>query len=201
MPNPLARAVRRFASRPAASTDALSPTTGEDDQLARLRMVHDELQRQREATAGKANGQRARATLLIGASTVVTGVQAPRIPDTIRELLNMPVDAAGADIAFTIAALALAVLATLVAVTAGIFGLRLSGVDKGEEIDVTKLATNVLELSPTLYVAEWSLLRDKLNVHNLDVYRLELRRKDWTRGSRWLVVSWALTILQFGVSF
>lgn len=68
------------------------------------------------------------------------------------------------------------------------------------KIDARKLATNVLELDPDTYTVEWSLLRDRLDVHDGDVDRLEDRRRIWSRGAVLLVVSWIATILQFEIS-
>ncbi|CAN5345797.1 hypothetical protein BH11ACT4_BH11ACT4_16050 [soil metagenome] len=73
-------------------------------------------------------------------------------------------------------------------------------VETGQEIDIEKLAQNVLGPPADLYTAEWSLVRDKVGVHLGDMARLEDRRKLFTAGARFLVVSWILTILQFAFS-
>ncbi len=64
-------------------------------------------------------------------------------------------------------------------------------VEMGGEIDIEKLATNVLGPPADIYTAEWSLVRDKIAVHLGGMQRLEGRRKMFTRGASFLVVSWA----------
>lgn len=171
-----------------------------DEPLEQLELVHTELNRQRDATVDKHRTMYQRSSLLIGAATLVTGVQAARIPTAISAL---QVSLAGSSCWSTIhtaAALILAVVATVLALVAAIHGIRAIMVERGGEIDIEKLAQNVLGPPADIYTAEWSLVRDKIGVHLGDMLRLEARRKLFTRGASFLVVSWVLAILQFASS-
>lgn len=168
--------------------------------MGQLQLVHAELNRQRDATVDKHRTMYQRSSLLIGAATVVTGVQAARIPTAIEGLSRAVLQPACWPTVHATAALAFAALATLVALLAAIEGIRAIMVETGGEIDMQKLATNVLGPPADLYSAEWSLVRDKIGVHLGDMLRLEGRRKLFTRGARLLVVSWVLAILQFASS-
>lgn len=169
--------------------------------LKQLELVHTELNRQRDATVDKHRTMYQRASLLIGAATIVTGVQAARIPGSIATLRSAitPWTGGGAVVSPSLA-LVLAVLSSLFALAAAIQGIRTIMVETGQEIDIEKLAQNVLGPPADLYTAEWSLVRDKVGVHLGDMARLEDRRKLFTAGARFLVVSWILTILQFAFS-
>jgi hypothetical protein len=170
--------------------------------LAQLNLIHDELIRQRDATADKHRTMYQRASLLIGTSTLVTGVQAARIPSAIDALRHALSKGAWQSWpAFhTELALLLAVGATILALVAAIQGIRAIMVERGGEIDIELFAQNVLTAPADLYAAEWSLVRDKIGVHIGDVLRLEDKRKLFTTGASLLVVSWSLAILHFGFS-
>ena len=171
-----------------------------DEPLAQLGLVHTELNRQRDATVDKHRTMYQRSSLLIGAATLVTGVQAARIPTAISALQASFAMSGGWAIVHTASALTLAVVATVFALVAAIHGIRAIMVETGGEIDIEKLAQNVLGLPADMYTAEWSLVRDKIGVHLGDMLRLEGRRKLFTRGASFLVVSWVLAILQFASS-
>jgi hypothetical protein len=170
--------------------------------LRQLELVHSELIRQRDSTADKHRTMYQRASLLIGAATVVTGVQAARIPAATSRLVDA-VSVGRWDswpAIHHMVALGLAVVATAFALIAAVEGMRAIMVEIGDEIDMVKFADNVLRAPSDLYTAEWSLVRDKLGVHLGDMERLEARRKVFTRGAGMLVVSWSVAILQFASS-
>lgn len=168
--------------------------------LEQLELVHIELNRQRDATVDKHRTMYQRSSLLIGAATLVTGVQAARIPAAISAVQVSLSETSRWAIVHTASALTLAVLATILALAAAIHGIRAIMVETGGEIDIEKLAQNVLGPPADLYTAEWSLVRDKIGVHLGDMLRLESRRKLFTRGATFLVVSWVIAILQFATS-
>jgi hypothetical protein len=168
--------------------------------LEQLELVHTELNRQRDATVDKHRTMYQRSSLLIGAATLVTGVQAARIPTSISVMQASLSGKSSWAIVHTATALTLAVLATVLALVAAIQGIRAIMVETGGEIDIEKLAQNVLGPPADIYTAEWSLVRDKIGVHLGDMLRLEGRRKLFTRGATFLVVSWVLAILQFATS-
>ncbi len=166
--------------------------------LKQLELIHTELNRQRDATVDKHRTMYQRASLLIGAATIVTGVQAARIPESIATLRSAITPWTGGwAVVSPSFALVLAAFATLSALAAAIQGIRAIMVETGQEIDIEKLTQNVLGPPADLYTAEWSLVRDKIGVHLGDMARLEGRRKLFTLGAIFLVVSWVLTILQF----
>ncbi len=168
--------------------------------LQQLELVHAELNRQRDSTVDKHRTMYQRSSLLIGAATLVTGVQAARIPTAIGDFQLSLSANNGWAIVHTASALSLAALATLLALVAAIHGIRAIMVETGGEKDIEKLAQNVLGPPADMYTAEWSLVRDKIGVHLGDMDRLESRRKIFTRGALFLVVSWVLAILQFATS-
>jgi hypothetical protein len=168
--------------------------------LGQLELVHAELNRQRDSTADKHRTMYQRSSLLIGAATLVTGVQAARIPTALGALHGSFGKPGGWSSVQTGSAVILAALATAFALVAAIHGIRAIMVETGGEIDVEKLAQNILGAPADLYTAEWSLVRDKIAVHLGDMLRLEARRKAFTRGASFLVVSWVLAILQFAFS-
>jgi hypothetical protein len=169
--------------------------------LATLGIVHAELNRQRESTRTRHEAMHQRAALLIGAATVVTGVQAARIPQAIAQLVTViskdwpfwHLLLAGASVIFAAGAAAVSVLAA-------ICGLRVVMVEHGSEIDAQKFAVNALGAGAGPYAVEWSLVADKLAVHAEDNLRLEARRSRFVTGSRLLAVAWVLFVLQFCVS-
>ncbi len=168
--------------------------------LQQLELVHTELNRQRDATVDKHRTMYQRSSLLIGAATLVTGVQAARIPTAISAMRALLSGTSLWEIVHTASALSLAVLATVLALVAAILGIRAIMVETGGEIDIEKLAQNVLGPPADIYTAEWSLVRDKIGVHLGDMRRLEGRRKLFTRGASFLVISWVIAILQFATS-
>jgi hypothetical protein len=171
-----------------------------DEPIEQLGLVHDELNRQRDATVDRHRTMYQRSSLLIGAATLVTGVQAARIPTALSVLLAAHPKEELWQVALAAVAFALAVLATVIALAAAIYGMRAIMVETGGEIDIEKLAQNVLGPPADIYTAEWSLVRDKIEVHLGDMNRLEGRRKLFTRGAMFLVVSWVLTVFQFAFS-
>ena len=174
------------------------PIAGEP--LEQLELVHSELNRQRDSTADKHRTLYQRSSLLIGAATLVTGVQAARFPASIGALRVSISKSDSWDVVHTGSALALAILATSFALVAAIHGTRGMMAETGGAIDIAKLAQNVLGAPADLYTAEWSLVRDKIGVHIEDMARLETRRMLFTRGAQFLVVSWIMAILQFASS-
>jgi hypothetical protein len=166
-----------------------------NEPLAQLGLIHAELNRQRDATADKHRTMYQRSSLLIGAATLVTGVQAARIPTAIA-LLRTALTRGEFSVQY-FAALTFAVAATVLALVSAIQGIRAIMVETGGEIDIEKLAANSLGSLADIYTVEWSLVRDKLGVHIGDMRRLEGRRRLFTRGAQVLVVSWILAILQF----
>ena len=182
---------------------ASKTSTDTDARLDQLRVVHAELNRQRDATSIKHQTMYQRAGLLIGAASVVTGVQSARIPGAIRRLVGQAQVSYewNAEITLSVAALGLAILACAAAITAAIYGMRTLWAERGSEIDVEKFAVNALESSPDLYATEWSLLADKLGVHVEDNKRLEAKLAHFSDGAKVLVVAWIIAILQFAVSF
>jgi len=170
--------------------------------LAQLQLIHDELNRQRDSTADKHRTMYQRASLLIGASTLVTGVQAARIPEAINAVHSSFYKRGcwSLDALHSGSALLFAIAATVLALIAAVQGIRAIMVETGIEVDVGKFANNLLGTSSDLYTGTWSLIVDKLNVHAGDVFRLEGRRKLFSRGATLLVISWALAILHFATS-
>lgn len=170
--------------------------------LLQLGLVHDELNRQREGTVDKHRTMYQRASLLIGACTLVTGVQAARFPEAIGEFSSLLALAEPSVWALTHtgSAVVLAFAATAFALVGALLGIRTITVEAGGEIDIERLAVHVLGEPADYYTAEWSLVRDKIEAHHDDVERLESRRRMFMKGSSMLVVSWLLAILQFALS-
>jgi hypothetical protein len=67
-----------------------NPASPVGEPLAQLELVHAELNRQIDATIDKHRTLFQRSSLLIGVATVVTGVQAGRIPAAIHSVGNLP---------------------------------------------------------------------------------------------------------------
>lgn len=170
------------------------------DPLEQLGIVHEELIRQRESTAEKHRTMHQRASLLIGAATVVTGVQAARFPSAIGRIGDL-LDVTGWATPTSVLALIFAGSAAVFALASAILGIVALRVERGTEIDVYKLALHALDGKATPYAVEWSLVRDKIGVHLGDVERLEGRRKVFMSGAALLVVSWMLAVAHFSVSF
>ena len=189
-------------ARSAANREESARGSDSEMRLRQLRVVHDELNRQRDATAAKHATMYQRATLLIGAATVVTGVQSARLPLAIQRLVAHAAaeTTVTPEIALNIASLALALIAAGAGVASAIGGIRTLWVERGSEIDVEKFAVNVLNAQPNLYATEWSLLADKLGVHAEDNRRLEAKRKTFMVGASLLVVAWIAAIVQFATS-
>ena len=175
----------------------------EDARLDQLRVIHAELNRQRDSTANKHQTMYQRAALIIGAASIVTGVQSARIPTAIRRLAEHAGESTDLTptICLDIAALLFAICACVAAIAAAIFGIRTLWAERGSEIDVNKLAVNALGSSPDLYATEWSLLADKLAVHAEDNKRLEQKLVHFSLGAKLLVLAWIIAILHFAVSF
>jgi hypothetical protein len=161
--------------------------------LAQLELVHAELNRQIDATIDKHRTMFQRSSLLIGAATVVTGVQAGRIPAAIHSVGNLAAGLAELHVASVL----FAVLATGFALIAALHGTRAIMTEVGGDLDVAIFAHEVLDAPVDLYSAEWSLVRDKIEVHQGAVSRLQARREVFARGATFLVVSWILAILEF----
>lgn len=143
-----------------------------------------------------------RSSLLIAGATLVTGVQATRFPSAINSVESAiarwgwpSMEALHAS-----GALFFAVAATVFALIAAILGIRAITVETGDEIDVQKFAINALSSPADTYTVQWSLVRDKLQVHEGDMLRLEARRRLFTIGAAMLVVSWSLAIIHFALS-
>jgi hypothetical protein len=122
--------------------------------LEQLELVHTELNRQREATVDKHRTMYQRSWLLIGAVTMVTGAQAARIPTAISATQSSLSGANCWAIVNAGSALTLAVSATVLALVAAIQGFRAIMVETGGEIDIEKLAQNVLGPPADIYAAE-----------------------------------------------
>jgi len=130
-----------------------------------LRLVHDELNRQRSAVTGRHDSMRTRAAILIGGAGV-----------GLTFLANFH----SVWLAWTSGILA------IVAAGAGVIALLVQGV--GDDVIVRKLRDNSLVVDT--YSAEWQLVEDKLVALEFDESSLNVKRLAVQFGFALLVLSW-----------
>jgi hypothetical protein len=146
------------------------PTTGPAaDPLEQLRLVHDELNRQREYVANRHKSMQDRATVLIGAAGVSLGIQVANLPHWILWVVLLP---------------------SIASATLGAISIRGT---RSPEIDVALLRANVLGID--IYSAEYALVTDKIQAHDFEVVALESRRRLVIAGFGFLAASWIETIV------
>lgn len=189
---------------------AMPPETDDDPKqtgeppTAQLRLVHEELNRQRELTHKRHDAMRTRAIFLAGAATAALGAQAPKIQSAVKEtygvLRHLPGLPEYRELVHVSLPAVFTVLAILAALVSGWCGLRCLRVERGGEINATLLARNALTEGVSEYAVEWALVGDKLAVHDQDNERLEGLRRWFHFGGILLAVSWLLVIGQFSIS-
>ncbi|MCH6470705.1 hypothetical protein [Sinomonas terrae] len=193
-------ATSRSAEGLPAPGDVAAPDTDTKVPSAQLRLVHDELNRQRDLTHKRHDSMRTRAIFLAGTAAAVLAAQSSRLQNSTLVMYHLTVGRLSITPILAWAPAAFTLLAVASALVAACYGLVCLRAEYGPEINATLFAQNALEVGVDAYAAEWALVGDKLAVHNDDNQRLEQLRKKFHRGGTYLVVSWVLVILQFGTT-
>lgn len=193
-------ATSRSAEGVSVPADAAASDTDPHMPSAQLRLVHDELNRQRDLTHKRHDAMRTRAIFLAGTAAAVLAAQSSRVQTSTLVMYHVATGRLSITPVLTWAPAAFTLLAVVSALTAACYGLICLRAEYGPEINATLFAQNALEVGVDAYAAEWALVGDKLAVHNDDNQRLEQLRKKFHRGGTYLVVSWILVILQFATT-
>jgi len=154
---------------------ALASPASADDHLARLRLVHDEVDKQRAALSQRIGNLQTRAAILVGGAGVGLTF----------------LGATGTKTCWVW----LAGLLSIIAAFAGVAGIVLVG-QKGKEVSLPDLRNSAM-VAEDLYSAEWTLVDDKIEAHTSALKAYEWRYRAVWVGFIVLALSWVLATVSF----
>lgn len=181
-------------ARPGASADLQTAQYPREQ----LKIVHAEVDKQRERLRGKHDSMFSRASLVVGAGSAAIAVQGTRLPAAFGVAMKF---SNGDHFTWLGLWAWLSFVLAIGTVLAGFWsasqGVRSLSIERGSEVDVEAFRRKAL--GADAYSAEWALVRDKIEVHKEDYARLVKRSGLVSSALTWVVAAWALGLAQFVV--